>query len=328
MGMTPQHFHTIPTSCAILPPPTQICFVCLLVVCREELWKAVGWVVACWCADTSVVTGAFSTTSALFYITPPWLLPSSSSTMSYLNTCSVELLAWMGGGHTCYDSSKMVYGTKYWHWSAWESLKNSSSAKIMISSECSTLWSTCALVMRLAFFWSGYIRCTTIHHDSGQADSACEGNVLVGASLSEPHTSMVYGTTCIDRPTDSPTDWLCPSHSHDTDTLYVPTLPRGAAMPHSYHVNSAVCSRDSYKTENADNGKAKSRDTHATNCEAGTRERPANFFILALPCRSMHPWVSRTSVFLPSYFTQALFHSFLHKHNMCTLHTGQDFVHT
>ena len=27
MGMTPQLFHTIPTSCAILPPLTQICFV-------------------------------------------------------------------------------------------------------------------------------------------------------------------------------------------------------------------------------------------------------------------------------------------------------------
>ena len=44
MGTTPQHFHTIPTSCAILPPLTQICFVCLLVVCRG-LWKAVWWVV-------------------------------------------------------------------------------------------------------------------------------------------------------------------------------------------------------------------------------------------------------------------------------------------
>jgi len=37
MGMTPQHFHTIPTSCAILPPLTQICFV---FICREGLWKA------------------------------------------------------------------------------------------------------------------------------------------------------------------------------------------------------------------------------------------------------------------------------------------------
>ena len=25
--MIPQHFHTIPTSCAVLPPLTQICFV-------------------------------------------------------------------------------------------------------------------------------------------------------------------------------------------------------------------------------------------------------------------------------------------------------------
>jgi len=40
MEMTPQHFHTIPTSSAILPTLTQICLVCLLVVCRG-LWKAV-----------------------------------------------------------------------------------------------------------------------------------------------------------------------------------------------------------------------------------------------------------------------------------------------
>ena len=44
MGMTPQHFHTIPTSCAIWPPLTPICFACFLVVCRG-LWKAVWWVV-------------------------------------------------------------------------------------------------------------------------------------------------------------------------------------------------------------------------------------------------------------------------------------------
>ena len=44
MGMTPQHFHTFPTPCAILPPLTQICFAFFLVVCRG-LWKAVWWVV-------------------------------------------------------------------------------------------------------------------------------------------------------------------------------------------------------------------------------------------------------------------------------------------
>ena len=54
--------------------------------------------------------------------------------------CSVQLPAGCGGGlNTCY-SNKMAYSTKYWHWSAWESLKNSSSAKITISSECSTQW--------------------------------------------------------------------------------------------------------------------------------------------------------------------------------------------
>ena len=91
-------------------------------------------------------------------------------------------------------------------------------------------------------------------------------------------TIMVYGTMCIDRLTDRP----CLSHSCDTDTLHVPTLPCHT------QVNSAVCSGDSYKTENADNRKAKSRDTHATNCKAGSRERPANLFILALPCRCHH----------------------------------------
>ena len=92
------------------------------------------------------------------------------------------------------------------------------------------------------------------------------------------------------------TDWPCPSHSRDTDTLHVPTLPRGAAMPRSYHVNNAVHSRDSYKTENADDGKAKSRDTRTTNCEAGMRERPANLFILALPCQSRHASLGFTYV--------------------------------
>ena len=36
MGMTPQHFHTIPTtSCAILPPLAQICFVLVSYVQRR-----------------------------------------------------------------------------------------------------------------------------------------------------------------------------------------------------------------------------------------------------------------------------------------------------
>ena len=92
------------------------------------------------------------------------------------------------------------------------------------------------------------------------------------------------------------------------------------------NVNSAVRSCDSYKTGNTDDGKAKSRDTCTTNCEAGTRERPANLFILPLPCRSSHASLGFTYV---SFSRRSLHTSpFLHKYNMCTLHSGQDFVHT
>ena len=108
--------------------------------------------------------------------------------------------------------------------------------------------------------------------------------MFIGASVSESHTSVFSGTTCIDRLSDRP----CLSHSRDTDILHVPTLPHHAVPPCYAHVNSAVRSRDSYKTENADDGKAKSRDNCATNCEAGMRERPANLFVLALPCRCRH----------------------------------------
>ena len=36
MGMTPQHFHTIPTSCTILPPLTQIILCYLFVSCVQR----------------------------------------------------------------------------------------------------------------------------------------------------------------------------------------------------------------------------------------------------------------------------------------------------
>ena len=42
MGTTPQHIHTIPTSCAILPT-----VLCWLVVCIAGLWKVVGRVLLC-----------------------------------------------------------------------------------------------------------------------------------------------------------------------------------------------------------------------------------------------------------------------------------------
>ena len=45
MGMNPQHIYTIPTLCAILPTYIYKYVLCLLVVCRGGLWKAMGWVV-------------------------------------------------------------------------------------------------------------------------------------------------------------------------------------------------------------------------------------------------------------------------------------------
>ena len=98
-------------------------------------------------------------------------------------------------------------------------------------------------------------------------------------------------------------------------------------------MNSAVRSRDSYKTENAEDGKAKSRDTRATNCEAETRERPANLFILALPCRCRHAslgftyvsfsrWLFHTNPFSHSYISTTRAHCILDKTYGHVMHTG------
>ena len=84
--------------------------------------------------------------------------------------------------------------------------------------------------------------------------------------------------------------------------LYMPMLPRWHAMPHSWHVNSAVHtlrSDDSYKTENIDHGKANSRDTRATNCEAGTRDQQTSSYLRFLVGVTMHPWVYVRQVLSP-----------------------------
>ena len=143
---------------------------------------------------------------------------------------------------------------------------------------------------------------------------------VIGESLSEAYTIVVYGTTCIDRPTDRP----CPSHSLDTDTLHVSMLPRRHA---TLMWTSAVCSGDSYKTEIADNGKAKSETPSQWTARLEReRDQRTSSYLRFLVGVAMHPWVSHMSVFLAGYvyFTQTPFHTFLHKHNTCTLHSGQD----
>ena len=83
---------------------------------------------------------------------------------------------------------------------------------------------------------------------------------------------------------------------------------------HAY-VNSAVRAGDSCKTKNADDGKAKSRDTRATNCESGTRDQRTSSYLRFLVGVAMHPWVSRTSVFLAGHFTQSLDKTYAHVMN-------------
>ena len=130
---------------------------------------------------------------------------------------------------------------------------------------------------------------------------------LIGASLSEPHTSVEH----MHRPTDR----VHPIHM----ILIRCTCPCCHA-----HVNSAVHSGDSYKTENTDNGKAKSRDTRATNCEAETREKDQRtssyfHFLVGVAILGFHDfyWSLHT----------ILFHTFLHKHNTWTPHSGRDLQH-
>ena len=101
------------------------------------------------------------------------------------------------------------------------------------------------------------------------------------------------------------------------------TRPRCHAV-----VNSAVrSSGDSYKSQDREHQRWESKKqisgTRATNCEAGTRERAANLFILALPCRCRHLWLLRTSVLLAGYFTETLFYtSTTRAHRI--LEVGQD----
>ena len=94
---------------------------------------------------------------------------------------------------------------------------------------------------------------------------------FIGVCLSEPHT---IGNTSIDRLTMSvPFTWYWyNAHAH-------------AATPYRAHVRGGEQCGDSYKTKNANSRKAKSWDTHAMNCEAGTRERPVNLSILVFSCK-------------------------------------------
>ena len=133
---------------------------------------------------------------------------------------------------------------------------------------------------------------------------------MIGASLSEPHTIVVYGTTCIDRPTDQPTDQPtdrpCPSHSRDTDTLHVPTLPSRNATLMSVQCVVEIATR--LRTPTMGKRKAETPAQRTARLERERDQRTSSYlrFLVGV---AMHPWVSRTSVFLAGYFTQTPFHT-------------------
>ena len=78
---------------------------------------------------------------------------------------------------------------------------------------------------------------------------------------------------------------MTPKHIHTIPTSCA-TL---ALMCMCMVVSNTVRNGDSYKTKNANDGKAKSRDTRATNWEARTKERPANLFMHTCGSLSVSP---------------------------------------
>ena len=53
------------------------------------------------------------------------------------------------------------------------------------------------------------------------------------------------------------------------------------------------------------------------------RDQRTSLYLSFLVGVTMHPWVSRTSVFLTGHFTQAFF-TLSYISTTCTLHSGQD----
>ena len=167
-------------------------------------------------------------------------------------------------------------------------------------------------------------------HSNLQIYNETEGSTgYLGRAWASP--TLLYR---VHQPTDWPTNCVRPitwyryvAHAHAVMLCHHATL---------MHVNSAdpVCSGDSYKTEDADDGKTKSRDTHAMNCEGGMRERPANLFILALPCRCRHASLAFTCVSLSrqSLYTVTPFFTLSYISTTCAHHSGQDLrahvIHT
>ena len=134
---------------------------------------------------------------------------------------------------------------------------------------------------------------------------------VIGANLSEHQTSVVYGTTCI--------NWPRPSHSREE----VPGL--------SFQPRSSLCGCLCFLivsflgsvTITTTHCNVHMWAWHGSLAVWRCVHMPRLSMILALPFRCCHsPWL-----LLAGHFTQTLFHTFLHKYNTSTLHSGHE-MHT
>ena len=150
---------------------------------------------------------------------------------------------------------------------------------------------------------------------------------LIGASLSEPHTIVVCGTTCIDRPTDWPTDHVRPIH----DMLHVPTLPRcHAAMPLMWTVQCVVEIATRLRTPTMGKWKAETPTQWTARLERERDQRIFSYlcFIVSVAilgfhvCQFFSPVTSHKPLFTLSYISTTCAHCILDKTYGHVMHTG------
>ena len=121
----------------------------------------------------------------------------------------------------------------------------------------------------------------------------------------------------VHRPTNRP----CPSHSHDTDTLHVPTLPHCHATL-MWTVQCVVVIATRLRMLTMGKWKAETPAQQTVRLEWETSE-PLHTcaFLSVSPCiLEFHV----RQFFSPATSHKPFFHTFLHKHNTCTLHSEQD----
>ena len=108
MGMTPQHFHTIPTSCAILP--TMLCVSCVhsRVVEGSGLGSAGCMFSACWCAwRLSCVWGGCNEIA---------ILSMADMVCLVYRSCEVHKQCWVCVYMACWSVSYVVKFYYCWTW--------------------------------------------------------------------------------------------------------------------------------------------------------------------------------------------------------------------